>query len=78
MNTGLGDAVNLGWKLAGLLHSWGGADLLASYEAERRPVGERNRDASVANAMVILQWRAMVDASLEQVAGLIVESGWII
>ena len=64
MNTGLGDAVNLGWKLAGLLHGWGGADLLASYEAERRPVGERNRDASVANAMVNLQWRDMVDASL--------------
>ena len=42
MNTGIADAVDLGWKLAALLGGWGGARLLASYEAERRPVGLRN------------------------------------
>jgi 2-polyprenyl-6-methoxyphenol hydroxylase-like FAD-dependent oxidoreductase len=42
LNTGLGDAVDLGWKLAGALAGWGGAGLLASYEIERRPVGKRN------------------------------------
>jgi 2-polyprenyl-6-methoxyphenol hydroxylase-like FAD-dependent oxidoreductase len=42
LNTGLGDAVDLGWKLAGALAGWGGAGLLASYEIERRPVGQRN------------------------------------
>lgn len=42
MNTGLGDAVDLGWKLAATLKSWGGAGLLASYDAERRQVGHRN------------------------------------
>ena len=42
MNTGIGDAVDLGWKLAAVLQGWGGARLLASYEAERRPVGLRN------------------------------------
>ena len=41
MNTGLGDAVDLGWKLAATLQGWGGAGLLASYDAERRPVGAR-------------------------------------
>jgi 2-polyprenyl-6-methoxyphenol hydroxylase-like FAD-dependent oxidoreductase len=41
MNTGLGDAVDLGWKLEAALAGWGGADLLASYEAERRPVAQR-------------------------------------
>ena len=41
MNTGLGDAVDLGWKLAATLQGWGGAKLLASYDAERRPVGGR-------------------------------------
>jgi 2-polyprenyl-6-methoxyphenol hydroxylase-like FAD-dependent oxidoreductase len=64
MNTGLGDAFNLGWKLAGMLHGWGGPGLLASYEAERRPVGERNRNASVENVMVVLQYREMVDPDL--------------
>jgi 2-polyprenyl-6-methoxyphenol hydroxylase-like FAD-dependent oxidoreductase len=46
MNTGIGDAVDLGWKLAATLSGWGGPQLLASYEAERRPVGARNREAS--------------------------------
>ncbi len=41
MNTGLGDAVDLGWKLAAVLSGWGGPKLLASYDAERRPVGAR-------------------------------------
>ena len=38
MNTGLGDAVDIGWKLAAVLEGWGGKGLLDSYEAERRPV----------------------------------------
>ncbi|GLZ47830.1 hypothetical protein Acsp06_40150 [Actinomycetospora sp. NBRC 106375] len=41
LNTGIGDAVDLGWKLAAVLRGWGGPGLLASYEAERRPVQER-------------------------------------
>ena len=40
MNTGMGDAVNLGWKLAAMIEGWGGAHLLDSYEAERRPVAQ--------------------------------------
>ncbi|MEV5840215.1 FAD-dependent monooxygenase, partial [Nocardia sp. NPDC052112] len=46
MNTGIGDAVDLGWKLAAVLNGWGGEVLLDSYEMERRPVAERNRDWS--------------------------------
>ncbi|MFI7546111.1 FAD-dependent monooxygenase [Actinoplanes sp. NPDC049599] len=42
MNTGAGDAVDLGWKLAALINGYGGPALLDSYEAERRPVGLRN------------------------------------
>ena len=42
LNTGLGDAVDLGWKLSAVLAGWGGARLLESYELERRPVGLRN------------------------------------
>ena len=42
MNTGVDDAGNLGWKLAALVQGWGGEKLLASYEAERRPIGFRN------------------------------------
>lgn len=41
-NTGIEDAANLGWKLAAVVKGWGGARLLDSYEAERRPVALRN------------------------------------
>jgi 2-polyprenyl-6-methoxyphenol hydroxylase-like FAD-dependent oxidoreductase len=49
MNTGIGDAVDLGWKLAAVLHGWGGPQLLASYEDERRPVGIRQCDEAMRN-----------------------------
>jgi 2-polyprenyl-6-methoxyphenol hydroxylase-like FAD-dependent oxidoreductase len=42
MNTGIGDAVDLGWKLEAVIKGWGGPALLSIYEAERRPVGLRN------------------------------------
>jgi 2-polyprenyl-6-methoxyphenol hydroxylase-like FAD-dependent oxidoreductase len=35
MNTGIGDAVNLAWKLRGVLHGGADTSLLDSYEAER-------------------------------------------
>lgn len=40
MNTGIQDACNLAWKLALALRGAAGPALLASYDAERRPVGE--------------------------------------
>ena len=39
-NTGIHDAHNLAWKLAAVLGGWAGPDLLDSYDAERRRVGE--------------------------------------
>jgi 2-polyprenyl-6-methoxyphenol hydroxylase-like FAD-dependent oxidoreductase len=49
MNMGFGDAVDLGWKLAGVLAGWAGEVLLDSYEAERRPVHKRVIDEAAAN-----------------------------
>jgi 2-polyprenyl-6-methoxyphenol hydroxylase-like FAD-dependent oxidoreductase len=46
MNTGIGDAVDLGWKLAAAVKGYAGPGLLESYDRERRPVGYRNRLAS--------------------------------
>ncbi|MGR7027667.1 FAD-dependent monooxygenase [Geodermatophilus sp. URMC 62] len=45
-NTCVGDAVNIGWKLAAVLGGWAPESLLDSYEAERRPVAERTIDAA--------------------------------
>lgn len=58
MNTGIGDAIDLGWKLAATLAGWGGPGLLESYEAERRPIGLRNVRASAAAMTGRVTWRA--------------------
>ncbi len=39
LNLGVQDAMNLGWKLATVVHDRAGDDLLDTYEAERHPVG---------------------------------------
>jgi 2-polyprenyl-6-methoxyphenol hydroxylase-like FAD-dependent oxidoreductase len=57
MNTGIQDAVDLGWKLSAVLQGWGGADLLASYGGERRPVALRNVAASTENLGRMLSTR---------------------
>lgn len=41
-NTSVDDAVNLGWKLAAVINGWADVTLLDSYEAERKPIAERN------------------------------------
>jgi FAD binding domain len=58
MNTGVGDAFDLSWKLAATLEGWGGPELLDSYEIERRQVGERNIGASRYAALGYRKWRS--------------------
>jgi 3-(3-hydroxy-phenyl)propionate hydroxylase len=41
LNTGVQDAVNLGWKLAQVFHGTSPESLLHTYHAERHPVGAR-------------------------------------
>ena len=50
MNLGYHGMHNLAWKLAYVLGGAASADILRSYEAERRPQAERTRQASVGNA----------------------------
>ena len=52
-NTGIGDAVNIGWKVAAVLDGWGGDGLLESYEAERRPIAERTIQEATVNMSVL-------------------------
>jgi 2-polyprenyl-6-methoxyphenol hydroxylase-like FAD-dependent oxidoreductase len=60
MNTGVGDAFDLAWKLAGTLQGWGGPELLDSYENERRPIGLRNVEAAGWAAAGVPIWRSLV------------------
>lgn len=50
MNTGIGDACDLAWKLAATLDGWGGPGLLDAYEAERKPIAIRNSLISATNS----------------------------
>lgn len=49
MNMGVGDGVDIGWKIAAMLEGWGGPRLIDSYEAERRPVHRAVLDEAMAN-----------------------------
>ena len=70
-NTGIGDAVDLGWKLAACLTGWGGPALLDSYAAERRPVALFNREMCASLLEVWLRFPRLVanGASRAHLAG---------
>lgn len=54
MNMGIQDAVDLSWKLTAMVEGWGGPELLASYEVERRPVSIRNVTEATNNLKLML------------------------
>jgi 2-polyprenyl-6-methoxyphenol hydroxylase-like FAD-dependent oxidoreductase len=64
MNSGVGDAIDLSWKLAATLKGWGGPNLLKSYETERRQVGDRNVGASRYATIGRRKWRSMWRANI--------------
>ncbi len=65
MNTGVGDAIDLSWKLAAVLQGWGGPELLRSYEVERRQVGDRNIGASRYASTGRRKWRRLWSPEIE-------------
>lgn len=64
MNTGVGDAVGLGWALAANVAGWGTPELLESYGQERRAVALRNRDAAGRHAVVRLAIKSLYDRKI--------------
>ena len=53
LNLGLGDAMNLGWKLAATIHGKAPESLLDSYEIERHPIGIQVLDWSRAQVAIM-------------------------
>ena len=60
MNAGIGDAVDLGWKLEAVLRGWAPPALLDTYEPERKPVGDRFVTAATA---LFKPWTMKLDYS---------------
>jgi 2-polyprenyl-6-methoxyphenol hydroxylase-like FAD-dependent oxidoreductase len=77
MNMGIGDAVDLGWKIAANIAGWGGPGLLDSYEIERRPVHEAVIEEAVANHATLSAqvWREGLDDDTPAGAALRAEVG---
>jgi 2-polyprenyl-6-methoxyphenol hydroxylase-like FAD-dependent oxidoreductase len=69
LNLGIGDAVDLGWKLAAVVEGWAEPELLDSYEAERRPVHGAVIDEAVANMAVLPQELANPAIAVDGPAG---------
>ncbi len=70
LNTGLGDAVDIGWKLAAVLGGWASPGLLDSYEPERRPVQAQVIAAAHANNQVLATDLLADDIDAPEPAGL--------
>ncbi len=66
MNSGIGDAIDLSWKLAATLQGWGGPALLDSYESERRQIGERNVGASRYASLGRRKWQAQYRRNIRE------------
>jgi len=72
-NTGIADAVDLGWKLAGTLQGWAGPRLLDSYEVERRPAALFSRELCANLVEVSRRFGRLSEAGAtrEQLAGVL-------
>ncbi len=69
MNTGIDGAANLAWKLAAAVQGWAGDGLLASYEAERRPIAHRNTAAARFLTMQVGELRVPPEVEADDAAG---------
>ncbi|HEY2136514.1 MAG TPA: FAD-dependent monooxygenase [Xanthobacteraceae bacterium] len=65
MNTGIGDVMNLCWKIAAAHQGWAGPRLLDTYETERRPFGVRNSQLGVQCTKVMDGWTVPADFEAE-------------
>lgn len=72
LNTGLGDAFNLGWKLASAVHSWAPHGLLDTYHTERHPVGARVL-ANTQTQGLLMDWADTGNPDLPPARGLLAE-----
>ncbi|KAJ4348827.1 uncharacterized protein N0V89_010205 [Didymosphaeria variabile] len=74
MNTGMHDAVNLGWKLSLVLQGLANPDILDTYEAERLPNVQKliNYDKDISRLMTMQlpeNWQGDPDADVNEVLG---------
>ncbi|MEI5527682.1 FAD-dependent monooxygenase [Streptomyces brasiliscabiei] len=65
LNTGIGDAADLGWKLAATLDGWAGDGLLDTYDTERRPIAVESLNEANLNLQRTLRRRVPPEIHLD-------------
>jgi 2-polyprenyl-6-methoxyphenol hydroxylase-like FAD-dependent oxidoreductase len=68
-NTSVGDAVNIAWKIAAVLHGWAPERLLASYDPERRDVVEKTVASAASHLSKMAGDLPQDEASIQQAKG---------
>ncbi|MET0931395.1 MAG: FAD-dependent monooxygenase [Aeromicrobium sp.] len=71
MNSGLGDAVNLGWKLGAVVNGWAEDALLDTYGAERRPIAVTNATEASSN---VARFVGTAKSIIQEMAGVHVDA----
>src|SRR3954463_5659769 len=66
MNAGIADAMNLSWLLAAHLQGWAPPDILAAYQAERRPITEQVSRFAMNHAIAMTAQRSGVPPHIEE------------
>jgi len=66
MNTGIADAMNLTWMLAGVLKGWASPAILDSYEAERMPITEQVSHYAMDTCLALAKQRGGVPDNIEE------------
>jgi len=68
-NTSVGDAVNIAWKIAAVLHGWAPERLLASYDPERRDVVEKTVSSAASHLSKMAGDLPTDEASIQRTKG---------
>jgi 2-polyprenyl-6-methoxyphenol hydroxylase-like FAD-dependent oxidoreductase len=65
MNAGIADAMDLSWKMAGVLHGWAQPDILNTYETERMPITEQVSRYAMDTSRALARQRGVVPDNIE-------------
>jgi 2-polyprenyl-6-methoxyphenol hydroxylase-like FAD-dependent oxidoreductase len=77
MNTGIGDAENLAWKLALVVAGRAGERLLDTYEAERRPIAKGVLDSTSGATEVAFGQRRASQLLRDRIVVPLMNQGWL-
>ncbi|KAL2011708.1 hypothetical protein VTN00DRAFT_4426 [Thermoascus crustaceus] len=67
INMGIGDAFDIGWKLAAVIKGYGKQGLLASYQQERRPVALLSVERSGVHLNVHMSLSEIIDGAAKDI-----------